>query len=290
MVIVDPSLPAAQSLSREENIAFNLPTDARPLRVGIVNLMPLKEMTERDLLRRLSSSPLPVEVSFIKMLSHTSRNTTATHLDRFYKSFDRAISSQPLDGLIITGAPVENLPFDQVDYWPELAEIMDYARSNIPSTLYVCWAAFAGLYHHHGIDKTLLTRKISGVFPHTVEADVPLFSGFSPEFFVPHSRYATVDIDAIRRTPGLKVLATSPQAGLYIAATAGGREIYITGHSEYAPQTLDFEYRRDLAKGINPEIPANYYRDDNPDNEIIDRWRDHSSLLFSNWLAAYVGR
>ncbi len=290
MVIVDPSLPAAQALSREENIAFNLPTDARPLRVGIVNLMPLKEMTERDLLRRLSASSLPVEVSFIKMLSHTSRNTSAAHLDRYYTSFDRAISSRPLDGLILTGAPVENLDFEQVDYWTELTEIMDFARRNISSTLYVCWAAFAGLYYHHGIDKTLLTRKISGVFPHAVEANVPLLGGFSPEFFVPHSRYATVDIDAVRRTPELQVLATSPGAGLYIAATPGGREIYITGHSEYAPQTLGFEYRRDLAKGINPEIPANYYRDDNPDNEIVDRWRNHSELLFSNWLAAYVRR
>lgn len=290
MVIVDSELPAAIALSREENIEFNFEMDSRPLRVGIVNLMPLKELTERDLLRRLSASPLSVEVRFIKMQTHTSRNASAEHLNRFYTTFNAAISSGPLDGLIITGAPIENLAFEQVDYWRELTEIMDYARRNIRSTLYICWAAFAGLYHHHGIDKKMLSRKISGVFPHNVETDSALFNTVGREFFVPHSRYATVDINDIRRASDLQILSTSPQAGLYIASTADGREIYITGHSEYAPETLDFEYRRDLAKGINPEIPANYYRDDNPDNEIVDRWRDSSSLLFSNWLAGYVGK
>ena len=283
---ISPALPALHTLREEENIITGGQSPATPLRVGIVNLMPLKEMTECDLLRHLSSTPLPVEIDLIDMATHRSLNTSASHIARFYTHFN---PNRHYDGLIITGAPVEKIPFEQVDYWPELCAIMDQAKASVRSTLYICWGAFAGLYHHHGIDKPIISRKISGVFPHTLHQPLhPMLRGFDDIFYVPHSRYTTLSPDEVAAHPDLTLLTSSPQAGIHMLTSRGGREFFITGHSEYAPRTLDFEYHRDLAKGIEPDIPANYYRNDNPEEDIIVRWRSTASLLFSNWLHYFV--
>ncbi len=289
-IIIDPSLPAVSRLLEQENIRVTGKSPERPLRIGIVNLMPLKEMTEYDLLRHLSATPLPVELHLITMASHMSRNTPREHIEAFYRTWD-GVRGLEFDGMIFTGAPVENLAFEDVDYWNELTEMMDWARKNVRSTLYICWGAFAGLYHHHGIDKIMLSDKLSGVYRHTAEPGAkhePLLRGMDDEFFVPHSRFAAVSMDDVRSAADLRVIATSAEAGLYIAEAAGTRDFYITGHSEYAPDTLDFEYRRDVAKGMSPHVPANYYRNDNPDEGPVVRWRSHAALLFSNWLHFYV--
>jgi homoserine O-succinyltransferase len=291
-VRVPVSLPAVEAL-REENIFVideqrASSQDIRPLRIAILNLMPLKIMTETDLLRLISNTPLQVELDFIDTDSHVSKNTPREHIETFYKKFDE-VKHNNYDGLIITGAPVEKVDFEEVDYWEELTEIFAWAKKHVTSTLYICWAALAGLYYHYGVPKYVLDKKISGVFKHRIDDDLnPIFRGFDDMFYVPHSRYSEVRREDIDKVPALKIIAESAESGIYMVMARGGREFFITGHSEYSPGTLDFEYRRDLEKGINPEIPVNYYENDNPDNPPIVRWRSHANLLFSNWLNYFV--
>ena len=291
-VRVPVSLPAVETL-RSENIFVideqrASSQDIRPLRIAILNLMPLKIMTETDLLRLISNTPLQVELDFIDTDSHVSKNTPREHIETFYKKFDD-IKHNNYDGLIITGAPVEKVDFEEVDYWEELTEIFTWAKTHVTSTLYICWAALAGLYHHYGIPKYVLDRKISGVFKHRIDDERnPIFRGFDDVFYVPHSRYSEVRREDIEKVPELKIIAESDESGIYMVMARGGREFFITGHSEYSPSTLDFEYHRDLEKGINPAIPANYYLNDDPSQQPIVRWRSHANLLFSNWLNYFV--
>lgn len=291
-VKVPASLPAVEAL-REENIFVideqrASSQDIRPLRIAILNLMPLKIMTETDLLRLISNTPLQVELDLIDTDSHVSKNTPREHIEAFYKTFEE-VKHNNYDGLIITGAPVEKVDFETVDYWEELTRIFDWAKTHVTSTLYICWAALAGLYHHYGIPKYVLDHKISGVFKHRIDDELnPIFRGFDDVFYVPHSRFSEVRREDIEKAPDLKIIAESDESGIYMVMARGGREFFITGHSEYSPGTLDFEYRRDLEKGMNPAIPVNYYLDDNPDNQPIVRWRSHANLLFSNWLNYFV--
>lgn len=291
-VKVPASLPAVETL-REENIFVideqrASSQDIRPLRIAILNLMPLKIMTETDLLRLISNTPLQVELDLIDTDSHVSKNTPREHIEAFYKTFEE-VKHNNYDGLIITGAPVEKVDFETVDYWEELTHIFDWAKTHVTSTLYICWAALAGLYHHYGIPKYVLDHKISGVFKHRIDDELnPIFRGFDDVFYVPHSRFSEVRREDIEKVPDLKIIAESDESGIYMVMARGGREFFITGHSEYSPGTLDFEYRRDLEKGMNPAIPVNYYLDDNPDNQPIVRWRSHANLLFSNWLNYFV--
>lgn len=291
-VRVPVSLPAVETL-REENIFVideqrASSQDIRPLRIGILNLMPLKIMTETDLLRLISNTPLQIELDLIDTASHVSRNTPREHVEEFYKTFED-IRQQNYDGFIITGAPVEKVDFEEVDYWQELCEIFDWARTHVTSTLYICWAAFAGLYHYYGVPKHVIDRKISGVFPHHIsDPKNPIFRGFDDEFYVPHSRFSEVRREEIERVDGLDIIAESDESGVYMVMARNGREFFITGHSEYSPGTLDFEYRRDLEKGMNPHVPVHYYVDDDPAKGPIVRWRSHANLLFSNWLNYFV--
>ena len=291
-VRVPVSLPAVEAL-REENIFVideqrASSQDIRPLRIAILNLMPLKIMTETDLLRLISNTPLQVELDLIDTDSHVSKNTPREHIEAFYKKFDD-VKHNNYDGLIITGAPVEKVDFETVDYWEELTEIFDWAKKHVTSTLYICWAALAGLYHHYGIPKYVLDKKISGVFKHRIDDELnPIFRGFDDVFYVPHSRFSEVRREDIERVPELKIIAESDESGIYMVMARGGREFFITGHSEYSPGTLDFEYHRDLEKGMNPAIPANYYIDDDPTKGPLVRWRSHANLLFSNWLNYFV--
>jgi homoserine O-succinyltransferase len=245
-------------------------------------------MTETDLLRLISNTPLQVELDLIDTESHASKNTPREHIEAFYKTF-KEIRNRYYDGFIITGAPVEKVEFEDVDYWKELTEIFDWAKTHVTSTLYICWAAFAGVYHNYGINKYIIDDKISGVFKHHIlDLKNPIFRGFDDEFYVPHSRYSVWKREEIERVPELKIIADSEDAGIYMIMARGGREFYITGHSEYSPMTLDFEYHRDLDKGMNPGIPKNYYTDDDPTKKPIVRWRGHAHLLFSNWLNYFV--
>lgn len=286
------SLPAVELL-RNENIFVieeqrASSQDIRPLKIAILNLMPLKIMTETDLLRLLSNTPLQIELDLLDVEGHVSKNTPREHIETFYKKFND-IKGNNYDGLIITGAPVEKVDFEDVDYWNELTVIFDWAKHHVTSTLYICWAALAGLYYHYGIPKHLLSDKISGVFKHTVLDKMnPIFRGFDDEFYVPHSRFGEVRREDIEKIKGLKIISESKESGVYMVMSRNGREFFITGHSEYSPMTLDFEYHRDLEKGMNPSIPKNYYRNDNPKESPIVRWRSHANLLFSNWLNYFV--
>ena len=291
-VRVPVQLPAVETL-REENI-FVIDEqraegqDIRPLRIGILNLMPLKIMTETDLLRLISNTPLQVELDLIDTRSHVSRNTPREHIEEFYKTFEE-IRGQNYDGFIITGAPLEMVEFEDVDYWHELCEIFDWCRTHVTSTLYICWADFAGLYYHYSVTKHLTSSKISGVFRHRVnDQRNPIFRGFDDEFYVPHSRHVQLVRSDIESIPGLKILSESPESGIYMVMARGGREFFITGHSEYSPLTLDYEYRRDMDRGLNPSIPVHYYIDDDPSRGPLVRWRSHANLLFSNWLNYFV--
>jgi len=258
------------------------------LKIVILNLMPIKITTETDLIRLLSNSPLQIEIDFLHMESHTSKNTPIEHLITFYKTFDE-ISLSNYDGMIITGAPVEQLEFEEVNYWPELTRIFDWAKAHVTSTLFICWAAQAGLHHYYGVPKYPLDSKMFGVFEHTkFEPHNPIFRGFDDVFFVPHSRHTEVRAEDIRKVPELTLLSESAESGVYMVMARNGRELFITGHSEYSPETLDTEYKRDLAKGLPINIPRNYYLADNPDNEPLVRWRSHANLLFTNWLNYFV--
>ena len=289
---IPDSLPATQQLRNENIFVMSekkaMHQDIRPLKIAIVNLMPTKITTETQLLRLLSNSPLQVEIDLLKMQSHTSKNTPDNHLKTFYKNFSD-IKDSKYDGMIITGAPVENLDFSDVDYWDELEEIMDWTTTHVTSTLHICWAAQAGLFYHYGIPKYSLEHKCSGVFKHKViRKTAKIVRGFDSEFYAPHSRYTEVRKEDIKKIKDLEILAESDEAGVYIVFSKGGRRIFVTGHSEYDATTLAEEYQRDLAKGINPQVPANYFPDNNPSKPPIVRWRSHANLLFSNWLNYFV--
>ena len=286
------NLPAVKLL-QEENI-FVMDSERassqeiRPLKIVVLNLMPLKITTETDLIRLLSNSPLQIEISFMAIDSHTSKNTPIEHMMAFYRSF-KEIKKDNYDGMIVTGAPVEQLDFEQVNYWGELTEIFDWARKHVTSTFYICWAAQAGLYHFYGIPKYPLEKKMFGVFEHKIHfPQNPIFRGFDDVFFTPHSRHTEVLAKDILKNPQLTLMSESPEAGVYMVMARNGREIFVTGHSEYSPNTLDNEYKRDVAKGVPIEIPKNYYRDNNPANEPLVRWRSNANLLFTNWLNYFV--
>ena len=285
-------LPAVKTL-QEENIFVMTHTrastqDIRPLRIVLLNLMPKKIETETQLSRLLGNTPLQIELELVRMKSHEAANTPQHHLLSFYKTFDD-IRDERFDGMVITGAPVEQMPFEDVDYWPELCQIMAWSKTNVHSTLHICWGAQAGLYYHYGIDKQQLPKKLFGVFPHRVEYKRSiLFRGFDDEFMVPHSRHTTVRREDIEKVDDLRILASSEEAGVYAVFTNMGRQIFITGHSEYDADTLKNEYLRDIAAGKPIEIPKNYFPDDDPTRQPRGRWRSSANLLVSNWLNYFV--
>lgn len=291
-VNIPNNLPAIELLKKENIFVFNElranEQDIRPLRVLILNLMPVKITTETDLIRLLSNNPLQVEIDFLKLNTHTSKNTSEEHLLAFYKEF-ADVKEDYYDGMIITGAPVELYEFEEVTYWEEIKEIFSWARIHVTSTLYVCWAAQAALYHFYGVKKHILPEKMFGVFKHIAhDKKFPLFRGFDDEFYIPHSRHTTIMRDDIVNRYGLRILSESDDSGVGIVCSRGGREFYFTGHSEYAPYTLHNEYTRDKERGMNPKLPLNYYKNDNPDNPPFVRWAGHANLLFNNWLNYYV--
>ena len=262
--------------------------DIRPLRMVILNLMPLKITTETDLIRLLSNTPLQLEISFMKLKSHTPKNTPIEHMMMFYRDFEE-LRHQKFDGMIITGAPVEQLDFEDVNYWAEMQDIFSWARTHVYSTMYICWAAQAGLYYHYGIPKYPLEKKMFGIFPQlALQPQLPIFRGFDDVFQMPHSRHTEVHREDILAHPDLQLIAESKDSGVSMVMARGGREFFITGHLEYAPKTLDTEYRRDKDTRDDVELPRNYYRDDNPDNEPLVTWRAHANLLYSNWINYYV--
>lgn len=285
-------LPAIELLKQENIFVIDhsraTRQDIRPLRIVILNLMPLKITTETDLVRLLSNTPLQIEISFMKLRSHTPKNTPVEHMKAFYKDFE-LMREERFDGMIVTGAPVEQMPFEEVSYWPEVSSIFDWARTHVTSTLYICWAAQAGLYRFYGIPKYDLPEKMFGIFEHRVNRPLlPIFRGFDDVFYVPHSRHTEVRRADIERCPELDIISESDESGVYMVMARGGREFFITGHSEYSPYTLDGEYKRDLAKGLPIRMPKNYYRGDDPSQSPLVRWRAHANLLFSNWLNYYV--
>ena len=285
-------LPAVKTL-QEENIFVMTHTrastqDIRPLRIVLLNLMPKKIETETQLSRLLGNTPLQIELELVRMKSHEAANTPQHHLLSFYKTFDD-IRDERFDGMVITGAPVEQMPFENVDYWPELCQIMAWSKTNVHSTLHICWGAQAGLYYHYGIEKQQLPKKLFGVFPHRVEYKRSiLFRGFDDELMVPHSRHTTVRREDIEKIDDLRILASSEEAGVYAVFTNMGRQIFITGHSEYDADTLKNEYLRDIAAGKPIELPKNYFPDDDPTRQPLVRWRSSANLLFSNWLNYFV--
>ena len=286
------NLPAIELLKKEHIFVMDSlrasEQDIRPLRIIVLNLMPLKITTETDLVRLLSNSPLQIELDFMKVKGHQPKNTPIEHLQEFYKDFD-AICDDYYDGMIITGAPVEQLPFEEVTYWDELKTIFDWSRTHVTSTLYICWAAQAGLFHFYGVPKYDLDAKKFGVFQHSMnEPYLPIFRGFDDVFYVPHSRHTELRREDILQVPALTLLSESRDAGVYMIVARGGREFFITGHSEYAPVTLHDEYMRDLQKGLPINIPENYYLNNNPSQPPVVRWRGHANLLFTNWLNYYI--
>ena len=291
-VRIPDDLPAARQLE-EENIfvmtkerAFH--QDIRELRIAVLNLMPTKMVTETQLLRLLGNTPLQTDIRFIRMATHESVNTPTEHLDAFYEPLDEILEER-FDGLVITGAPVETKPFEDVDYWPELVRLMDWSATHVWSTLHICWGAQAGLYHHYGVPKLPLPEKMFGLFHHrTLDLREPLLRGFDEEFLAPHSRNTEVRARDIEAVPDLKLLAVSDRAGVYLAISRDGRRVFVTGHPEYDRLTLKAEYDRDIAKGLDIKVPRNYYPDDDPSRIPVVRWRGHSNLLFSNWLNYYV--
>lgn len=285
-------LPAIELLKKENIFVMDSlradKQDIRPLKVIVLNLMPLKITTETDLVRLLSNSPLQIELDFLKIKGHTPKNTPIEHMKAFYRDFD-SVCDQYYDGMIITGAPVEMMPFEEVSYWNEIVRIFDWARRHVTSTLYICWAAQAGLYHFYNVPKYPLSAKMFGIFKHTLnEPKNPIFRGFDDEFYVPHSRHTEVRREDIMKVPELTLLSESDESGVYMAMARGGREFFITGHSEYSPNTLHDEYVRDKNKGLPIALPRNYYRNDDPGQPPVVRWRGHAHLLFANWLNYFV--
>ncbi|HBT94840.1 MAG TPA: homoserine O-succinyltransferase [Coriobacteriia bacterium] len=290
-VNVPDGLPAIDIL-RKENVFLMTERraesqDIRPLKIAIVNLMPTKVATEAQLLRLLSNTPLQIHVTFIAMGGHVSKNTSAAHLEAFYRD-SRTVLGERYDGLIVTGAPVETIPFEQVDYWSELSSLLDWAQQHVYSTLFICWGVNAGLYHYHGIDRRPVQKKISGVFPlETYGVESRLLLGFDNPFFMPQSRYTTVLREDVEKV-GLRVLAGSPEAGAVIMAGKDHRQVYVTGHMEYDVDTLDKEYKRDIAAGLDIAMPVNYYPDDDPTKAPLLRWKTYAHQFFANWLNYYV--
>ena len=289
---VQNDLPVKEILERENIFVMDefraTHQDIRPIRIGLLNLMPLKEETELQILRSLSNTPLQVDVIFVNVSSHESKNTPTSHLNKFYQTFGE-IKEQKFDGFIITGAPVEQMPFEEGDYWEELKEIMDWTTTQVTSTLHLCWGAQAGLYHHYGIDKVPLEHKRFGVFRHRVmNRKIPLVRGFDDVFYAPHSRHTDVPAEKIHADERLTMLAESEEAGAFLVMAQAGRQIFVMGHPEYDRLTRDGEYKRDVGKGLEIECPVNYYPDDDPENRPLLTWRAHANNLYTNWLNYYV--
>lgn len=285
-------LPAIDILKRENIFVMDNSRahaqDIRPLHIVILNLMPLKITTETDLVRLLSNTPLQIDISFMKLKSHTPKNTPIEHMMMFYRDFE-SMRNEKFDGMIITGAPVEQLEFEDVSYWDEIQNIFQWAKTHVTSTLYICWAAQAGLYYHYGVPKYPLAKKMFGIFPqHTLDPQLPIFRGFDDVFMMPHSRHTEVHRDDILSTPSLQLIAESADSGVSIVMARGGREFFVTGHLEYAPNTLDTEYRRDRGIRDDVELPRNYYRNDDPNELPMVSWRAHANLFYSNWINYYV--
>ena len=285
-------LPAIELLKKENIFVMDnsraTSQDIRPLRIVILNLMPLKITTETDLVRLLSNTPLQMEIYFMKLKSHTSKNTPIEHMMMFYKDFD-VLKTQKFDGMIITGAPIEHLEFEDVEYWDEISRIFAWADTHVTSTMYICWAAQAGLYYHYGVPKYQLPKKKFGIFrQYPLQPQLPLFRGFDDSFCMPHSRHTEVRREDIEKHKELEIVAESPESGVSIVMARGGRQIFVTGHMEYSPYTLDSEYRRDLGKRDDVEMPKNYYTDDDPQKPPHVTWRAHANLLFSNWINYYI--
>lgn len=291
-VKVPDNLPAIDILENEnifvmtENRALH--QDIRPLRIAILNLMPTKIATETQILRCLANTPLQIEVSFLRTTSYTSKNVSSEHLDTFYTTFDK-ICGEHYDGLIITGAPVENMDFEEVDYWDELCRIMEWSKTNVHSTFHICWGAQAGLYYHYGIPKYPLEKKLSGIYTHKLlNPKSRLFRGFDEVFAAPHSRHTEVRAEDIEKIPELKIMAVSDEAGVYVVGSEDSSQFFVTGHSEYDANTLAAEYERDVDRGMNPDPPENYFPGENPQNPPVLSWRAHATLLFTNWLNYFV--
>ena len=291
---VSDSLPAIEILNNENIFVITetraMTQDIRPLEIVVLNLMPTKIETETQLLRVLGNTPLQINVQFINTKTHESKNTSKSHIETFYKTFDD-IKDSKFDGMIITGAPVEKMEFEDVDYWEELCEIMEWSKTNVTSTFHICWGAQAALYYHYGVPKHSVPEKVFGVFPHTVVPEKKhkiLLRGFDDVFYVPQSRHTEVREEDINNVPALEILAKSEESGVYIITDKNERRFFITGHSEYDPETLKKEYERDVNKGMDINVPANYFPDDDPSKEPIVRWRAHANLLYSNWLNYFV--
>ena len=285
-------LPAAATLQQENIFVMNerraVSQRIRPLEIVLLNLMPTKIATETQLSRLLGNTPLQVHLELMHTTSHRSKNVSQEHLLTFYKSFDE-LKHRKFDGMVITGAPVEHMPFEEVDYWPELCRIMEWSKTNVHSTFHICWGAQAGLYYHYGINKHQMDKKLFGVYPHTADYKrAILLRGFDDEFWAPHSRHTTVLREDIEAVPGLRVIASSDKAGVYAVMNKEGRQIFVTGHSEYDPETLNKEYLRDKALGLPIDVPENYFPDNDETKPPLVRWRGHANLLFSNWLNYFV--
>lgn len=289
---VQNDLPVREILEKENIFVMDehraMHQDIRPISIGLLNLMPLKEDTELQILRSLSNTPLQVDVTFVMVSSHVSKNTPTSHLNKFYYRFEE-IRDRKFDGFIITGAPVEQIPFEEVDYWEELKEIMEWSKTHVTSTLHLCWGAQAGIYYHYGIDKEMLPQKVFGVFRHRVlNRKIPLVRGFDDVFLAPHSRHTQTPIDKVRADDRLTILAESEEAGLFLAMAENGRKIFVMGHPEYDRITLDQEYKRDLSKGLDIQMPKHYYTDDDPSVRPLLTWRAAANNLYTNWLNYYV--
>ena len=285
-------LPAIDILKRENIFVMDNSRahsqDIRPLRIVILNLMPLKITTETDLIRLLSNTPLQLDINFMKLKSHTPKNTPIEHMMMFYRDFE-SMRHEKFDGMIITGAPVETMDFEQVTYWDEIVDIFNWARTHVTSTLYICWAAQAGLYHYYGVPKYPLEKKMFGIFEqHTLQPQMPIFRGFDDTFMMPHSRHTEIHKEDILARPELELIAESEESGVSIVMARGGREFFITGHLEYSPNTLDNEYKRDFGVRSDVELPRNYYRNDDPSLPPMVTWRAHANLFYSNWINYYV--
>ena len=289
---IPDQLPATATLERENIFVMTehraMHQDIRPLHVLLLNLMPTKITTETQILRKLSNTPLQVEVELLKTATHIAKNVSEKHLETFYRTFEQ-VKDRHYDGMIITGAPVELLDFEDVDYWPELCRIMEWSRTNVHSTLHICWGAQAGIYYHYGVPKHVLDKKMFGVFDHMlVKRHSPLVRGFNDVFQAPHSRYTEVLAEDIEANPELELVAVSDVAGVYIAKSVDSRRFFVFGHPEYDRDTLKAEYDRDIAKGLDIQVPANYYPDDDPTKQPLSTWRAHAQLLYTNWLNYYV--
>ena len=289
---IQSDLPVKEILEKENIFVMDegcaVHQDIRPIRILILNLMPLKEDTELQLLRSLSNTPLQVDVSFMMVATHESKNTATSHLNKFYETFEQ-VKDHKFDGMIITGAPVEQMEFEEVDYWEELKGIMEWTKTNVTSTIYLCWAAQAGLYYHYGLEKKMMDHKVFGLFRHRVEnRKVPLVRGFDDEFLAPHSRHTEVAAEDIHACDALTVLAESDEAGVFLCMAMDGRQIFVMGHPEYDRVTLDGEYKRDKGKGMDIKLPENYYPENDPDNKPLLLWRAHANNLYTNWLNYYV--